>query len=292
VKADWLPIPFAEAAGSRRLKQILPMELSADEYTALARALRERAVFSAKVTRADILEKLNDLVTRMVEGATPESAAAAAAREAPMVMDLPAARLELKRFLDEIGYEPEPGAAGTIQDLRSDARLNVMLETNEQVTAGWAQNAVSQDPDVLDGWPAWELVRVIEPMMKPRNWQERWKMAGGQFHDPAAPERMIALKNSPVWERLGSPDLFPDALGNPYPPFAFNSGMRVEDVAREECERLGLIEPDAPAPEPAETPDLNENLQQNASRFNAALQEALARDPDLRLEGDTLTLRP
>ncbi len=54
---------------------------------------------------------------------------------------------------------------------------------------------------------------------------------------------MIALKNDPIWSRLGSSDLFEDGLDNPYPPFAFNSGMGVRDVARDEAEQLGLLEP-------------------------------------------------
>jgi len=45
---------------------------------------------------------------------------------------------------------------------------------------------------------------------------------------------MIALKDDDVWDQLGSSDFFPDGLDNPYPPFAFNSGMDVRDVIRSE----------------------------------------------------------
>ena len=49
---------------------------------------------------------------------------------------------------------------------------------------------------------------------------------------------MAALKSSGIWQVLGD---FPDGLGNPYPPFAFNSGMWTEEVSRDEAIQLGLI---------------------------------------------------
>jgi hypothetical protein len=288
VKPDWLPIPFAEAAGARRLKQVLPMDLSAEEYVQLSEELRRRAVFAAKVERADILQKLNELITRRLEGATPESAAAAAAGEAPMVLDFAGARLELAKFLKGISYEPEPGTEGTIADLRTERRQNAMLETNEQVTAGWAQREAAQDPALLDVWPAWELVRMVRPRFKERNWRERWKVAGGRFHGS---ERMIALKDDAVWKRLGDPKLFKDGLGNDFPPFAWGSGMRVRGVRRDECERLGVMRKGAPAPAAQARAELNEGLQAQAEGFDAALRAELARDPELQLDGDTLRLR-
>ena len=48
---------------------------------------------------------------------------------------------------------------------------------------------------------------------------------------------MIAKKDSPIWQELGSED---DGLGNPYPPFAFGSGMGWEIVSQSEIDELGL----------------------------------------------------
>lgn len=53
---------------------------------------------------------------------------------------------------------------------------------------------------------------------------------------------MIALKDSPIWAALGDgAGDYTDTLDNPFPPFAFNSGMDWRDVPRAECEELGLI---------------------------------------------------
>jgi hypothetical protein len=55
---------------------------------------------------------------------------------------------------------------------------------------------------------------------------------------------MVALKNHPIWERLGDPALFDDGLGNPYEPFAFGSGMGTVDVSRDDAMGLGIIDRD------------------------------------------------
>ena len=57
-------------------------------------------------------------------------------------------------------------------------------------------------------------------------WEQRWAMAGGELIDG----RMIARKDDPVWRKLGDPELFADGIGNEWPPYAFNSGMRVKDI--------------------------------------------------------------
>jgi hypothetical protein len=54
--------------------------------------------------------------------------------------------------------------------------------------------------------------------------------------------RMVARKDSPIWDSLGDSDLFDDGLDNPFPPFAFNSGMWTEEISRDEAVELGLID--------------------------------------------------
>jgi hypothetical protein len=50
----------------------------------------------------------------------------------------------------------------------------------------------------------------------------------------------VALKSSDIWNQLGN--LRDDSLGNPYPPFAFNSGFDVDGVPLKECIELGLLD--------------------------------------------------
>ena len=99
--------------------------------------------------------------------------------------------------------------------------------------------------------------------MKRSDWPQRWEAAAravgfeGVSRDYG---RMVALKGSPVWQALGEgAGGFRDTLLNPYPPLAFNSGMGWEDVAREECDELGLDLDDASMPDtPSLAPDREE----------------------------------
>jgi hypothetical protein len=53
---------------------------------------------------------------------------------------------------------------------------------------------------------------------------------------------MVALKDDPIWQALGDGDGgYDDTLGNPFAPFAFNSGYETLDVSRKESVSLGLI---------------------------------------------------
>src|SRR6185503_2254093 len=113
-----------------------------------------------------------------------------------------------------------------------------VLKTNREIAQGYAQDRAGQDELLLDEWPAQELFRG-EAREKERDWQERFRLAGDQSGSPIGdgwtitPDgRMIALKNHPIWDALGSSELFDDGLNNPFPPFAFASGMWVRDIDR------------------------------------------------------------
>ena len=100
----------------------------------------------------------------------------------------------------------------------------------------------------MDFYPAWELVRY-EERVEPRDWEQRWRLAAQVVGDARAAGalelhgRMAALKESDIWQALGDGEGgYTDTLGNPYPPFAFNSGMWCDDVSREEAEEMGLLE--------------------------------------------------
>jgi hypothetical protein len=152
------------------------------------------------------------------------------------------------------------------------------------MATGHGQYLQSIDPDTIDMFPAWELIRVIDSRVK-RDWTTRWADAAASAGDPDAQRmldthgRMIARKDSPIWTALSR-------FGRPHPPFDFNSGMDVEDVDRDSCVELGLIRagdriaaPDAqPAPPPtAGISGLHANLR-------ATLMSSLG--PGYRMDAD------
>jgi len=219
------PMPFKEALQAAEVKSPLLTTGGTSDLQQLSSDIKRRALFSARVTTAELLQKIDDGVNAILTGQSDQATERAA----------------IKDLLEQLGYQPDPEKAGGIQDLSSTPRIDVQLETNVDTARGYGWWMQGQQQDVLDEYPAQELVRFSEPkggVSAERDWAARWQKVDGQFYG----ERMIALKNDPIWDKLGDPDIFDDGLGNPYPPYAFNSGMNVRDVGRDEAIELGLID--------------------------------------------------
>lgn len=231
------PMPFAQARAFLAAKGLLPTELSSAELAALDAAIKRNAVFSAKVTRADFLQRVFDVVARIVDPTL-------GSREPGSYMDKPKAREALKALLAETGYSPEAEgvASGSLQDLSSNARLNLIIDTNVRMERNKGSFVRGNTAGARSIYPAQELVRVRTSRVERGDWPARWRASGGKFFGGG---RMVALKGDPVWQALGNIDR--DGLGNPYPPFAFGSGMGVRDVARAEAIAFGLLAPDQDA---------------------------------------------
>ena len=148
------------------------------------------------------------------------------------------------------------------QEIADELNLEFKMDVAVNVMRGGARFlADNYDQDELDEFPAWELRRVYDRDV-PRgfkrgpkgtlipvpddDWPSRWKDACDAAGDDDARRvfddtgRMVALKSSGVWQELGTNR--DDTLGNPYPPFAFNSGFDCDGIARKEAEQLGLID--------------------------------------------------
>lgn len=141
-------------------------------------------------------------------------------------------------------------------------------------------------------YPAWELVRRY-PRQIPRGWKEgkggltpvpadawptRWEQAGGKFYTG----RMIAAKDSAVWQALGDgASGHRDTLENPFPSFAFSSGMGWKAVDREQCLSLSVIAPEeTPGAMQGEmTPD-KEKMKEILSNLPDDLWEEIRREYD------------
>jgi hypothetical protein len=203
-------------AAVARLESRTPVAsaLSSAEWAQMSLGLRERAFFSAGVenlrTVAEMQNKIRDALSL---------AGAGRMNRANFVSDM-------RQFL-----AAAPGDSGELTDLTSRRRLELIYEHNLADAREYAGWRAGQDPDLLDEFPAQELVRH-EGREEPRDWPSRWADAGGEFYGG----RMIALKSDPVWEKISR-------FGKPWPPFDFGSGMGVEDIGRDEAEALGLIKP-------------------------------------------------
>ncbi len=243
------PRPFVDALRSLGRRQIMPTNLGSAALSKLDADLLRNSFFSARTLFEDLLDSYKADITRMLNPQRVTRVTEDGTKVVTEGLNLAKAREDAKLLLQRMGYQPDPEMRGTIQDLSSDARINLVLNVNKQTAQGEGAWIEGQDPVILDAWPGQELFRAVQSRVK-RPWLERWRTAGQATGDPIGTgwtvmpegERMIALKNHAIWERLGDPNLFADGLGNPWPPFAFNSGMDVRDVRREVVEELGLID--------------------------------------------------
>jgi hypothetical protein len=227
---------ITDALRTASRRGILPTWLDSAGLAELETAIKERAVFSARTTNAFYLEALKGRIERLLaDGYEGDQAKL---------------RRELKGLLQALGYDPETGfpgdarlgipaaRAGSLQDLSSDRRINLILDTQMEILAGRGQLQRGLEPEAVDLFPAWELVRVKTARV-PRDWFKRFTQAGGLLlEDDEGRKRIIAHKRDDVWSVLGDQDMFRDALGVAHPPFAFSSGMAWAAVEAAEWESL------------------------------------------------------
>lgn len=95
----------------------------------------------------------------------------------------------------------------------------------------------------LKRYPAWRLARIGYREIPRKDWYARWTAAGASIGwTGACMSDYVALKTSPIWQALGEgAGGYKDTWGNPYPPFAIDSGMGWYPVGEEESFNLGLI---------------------------------------------------
>lgn len=209
-------------------KALVASGLDSREWNGVQSGLRNRAFFSSQVAQANILAALRVGSAANAAGAT----------------DISNIRMIMRDYLTESGYHARPGEEGTIKDLMTKARLDVILKTNTATARGFIRHAKGMEPGAFAAFPALKLERIRQ-RKQGRDWAARWKAAGesvgweGVCRDGG---RMVALKDSPIWQALGDgAGGYRDCLGAPYPPFAFGSGMGVLNVSRKDAIALGLI---------------------------------------------------
>ncbi len=250
------------AAEIERIKNLLPTSLGSEEIREkYAREILQRAVFSARMESAKYLARIRELCARLVEGK----------------LDQATARAELLRELAKMGHSPLD--EGGLKNPASIRRLNLIIDTQRQMAASVA-NLANQTPGTVADFPAWELTRAVGKSQPREDWARRWRAAGDTvgWQGALPGKRMIALKSSPIWQALGNgAGGFKDTLGNPYPPFAYSSGMAWVRVPKSECVAHGLLAegedpkaPDVPSLTPAE-----EEIAEVAQRLGFDFKEAL-----------------
>jgi hypothetical protein len=238
------PMPLDAAVARLESKTPVASALSSAEWERMSLGLKERAFFMSRVESLRVVAEAQNKI-----------------RDALAMTD--AGRMNRANFVSDMRQllGAAPGDSGELTDITSNRRLSLVYEHNVADVREYAGWKAGQDPDLLDEFPAQELVRH-EDREEPRDWALRWARAGGDFYAG----RMIALKSDPVWEKISR-------FGKPWPPFDFGSGMGVEDIDRDEAESLGLIKP-GERPRPIEA-DFNAKLEASVSNATPEMLASL-----------------
>ena len=200
--------------------------------------IHEQALMSARTTQERYLLRLQAVLAEVADGRVND----ARARE------LLIGELRSMGYNSEAGGFPgdagiPPATPGSLTDLASRMRLNLIIRTNQQTAQALGQIARSEDPVIAELYPAYELRSGSYRRRHRQDWPARWSAAGSAVGwEGALPHRMWALKSSPIWQALGDGEGgYRDTLGNPYPPFAWGSSYIWRDRNRQECIEAGLI---------------------------------------------------
>lgn len=242
-------VPFEAALADLQRRGVVPTSLTSAELRKLGAEFHRNNFTSAQTLLEDLLTQYKSDVEKIINPQTQQRSDRITADNpqgnVSVGLNPTEARVRAKELLKKFSYAPSPEDAGTIKDLSSDPRINLVVKTNRDVSQGAGWFIQSQAQAVLDAFPAQELVR-IEARKEPRNWNANWRLAASISGDTDALRvlettgRMIARKDSPIWLALGELD---GGLGNPFPPFAFGSGMGVRDIGYSMAVQLQLVKP-------------------------------------------------
>ena len=244
-------------ADIQRIKDLLPTTLGSEEIREqIAAAILRRSVFSARMESARYLARIREVCAQVSEGSINQATA----------------RARLLETLSQMGHSPLDG--GGLTNPASIRRLNLIVDTQRQMAAS-VSRIQTQTPGTLAAYPAWELTRLVGKAVPREDWPARWRNAGESIGwEGALKDRFIALKTSPIWQALGDgAGGFRDTLGNPYPPFAYSSGMAWVAVDRETCERLGLSVPEQETVPSASLSPAEKDIADAASRLGFTLED-------------------
>ena len=288
------PTTLTAALRHQAMKQVLALspDIGAhDMQEFLPAQIRERSFFSARTPYAGYLADVQSWIQNLVQPDVrlgPDGLVKTVAGESLSPAQV---RAKMKRQLQALGYAPDADKKGGLQDLSSDRRVNLIIDTQLKMSRGYGSWRQSQGSTILDLWPADELYRAMRRQTV-RDWQTRWNEARANLGDsttateatsPAGP--FVARKNDPIWVEISS-------FGNPYPPFDYGSGMYVRGVNRRRAIELRVIDPDdhvKPVLDPLNRP-WSVALQDTTSGIASALQQAFGERASL--QGNALHILP
>ena len=261
--------PDKKAVSRFGSRKTYPSAMSSADWAKIEPAIREKCFFSARVSNAEVLGKMRELIGKALDDTKRNPNQAHVSKDKFIS--------EMKSYLKSKGY----AMGGTsLTDITSRRRLGLIFQMNVDEAREYGRYVRGQDPELLEAFPAWEFTRIEHRRVPRTDWERRFRVAGGKVING----RMVALKSSDVWTNLSR-------FGRPYPPFDFGSGMGVVDIERSDAIKLGLIPDDEPADE---IPDFDCVLETEVSldRIPEEFREQIIKEtPNAEIRDNKLVMR-
>ena len=257
------PMPFVEALDKLGAQSPITAALSSSEWADLPVELRENAFFSANVESMRFLQNAQDSLTDFLAGnikTLDDGQTLLATGSRAAFVD------QMQKLLGSMGVQRTDGG---LTDLTSERRLGLIFDIKTQQAGDYGYWRQGMDPDVLNEFPAQRFIRVKD-VKEPRTSHEVY-------------QDQVFLKTDPIWWRVINQD-----FGVPWGPWGWGCGHDVEDVDRDEAEKLGLIKRGQRLVAPKKF--LNTNLQASAAGIEPELLEKMKRvfGRQISIEGDTI----
>lgn len=258
------PEPFQEALD--KLNQRIPTGRPWDSSTWAAQEtdVRERAFFSARVENVFFLKRAKLFIQNFLTRAIDPNGKIKAGSMAQFVEQLRAFAIREGINTKRLGL-PDVANEGDITDIRSEARLRLILRTNVATSYGYGSWRQGMEPVVLEAFPAARVVRnpgAKEP--RPRHVME---------------EGNVRLKTDrEYWaDYMNAREI--GGFLTPWPPYGYNSFIDQEDVPRADAIRLQLLEEEKPIKgSRRKRPTLNERLRISLAGLDKAERAELKQE--------------
>lgn len=247
------PQGFSEAID--KLSQRVPTPASWDSamWSAMKVDVRERAFFSARVENEMFLQRSRIFIKHFLERRRGPDGKIVAGSMSQFVD-------EMRAFADREGMGfPGPVNEKDITDIRSEARLRLIFQTNVRTSYGYGNWRQGMEPAVVYAFPAARFIRFSGA----KTFRERHLQGEGD----------VRLKTDTAYWADWQNARAIGGFQTPWPPYGFNSFMDQQDVSREEAKRLGLL--DGKKEKPRKIPGLNEKLSAAVGSLDADLKKKL-----------------
>lgn len=257
------PIPFQEAIDKLGEQSVVGSTFSSSEWADVPLELRDNAFFSSRVESAQFLQRAqNSLGDFLTSNRTTLD-------DGQTVLATGSRTAFVSQMQDFLAGEGVVRSKGGLTDITSERRLGLIFDVKSRQAQDFGYWKQGMDPAVLNEFPAQRFIRIRDVKTE--------REAHIPFQD------QVYLKTDPIWSRVINKD-----FGVPWGPWGWGCGHDVEDVDRDESDKLHLTRPGQVLT--AHPRSLNNNLQASIKHLDPELVAKLKKEfgDRITIEGDMM----